>query len=1192
MRFVYHSKQQKRKIASGLLNPFLAHLKAAQDQIAKGGYSILLEPETDVDAAWFTKATMERFVRFVSTPEILERVYTIETEILQIEEAIAMQSNNDVGQSIVEDHQEKPPGGCEANKSVPDANEEKAIVLYKPGAPLPETNGSCSEEGNSKVQLLKVLETRKRLLQKEQGMAFARAAAAGFDIDHVALLVSFAECFGALRLLEACFRFMDLWKSKHETGEWLDIDASEALSTRSDFSAMNASDNPAPNGQQEYFQGQFPHIVFPPWPMHALPGAQPAFQAIPVQGIPYYQNYAGNGAFLQPPHHPMEHSWSNLGHQSGQKMQSHDGGDSNTGSEICELDRTKSLDDADAEVSRKNENFETDDRDMIHQNNKRYSKIKGDQLKSLDKLNFSNDEVSNSRKDTDDGHWQAFQSCLLRGSDEDVHGDNKSMFAMEKDVIIKRGSNTVIVDPLELGARDTGEIQDTRMSDISRFSGSTSCRPRGSDDDAIFYSVDNDFRGSNDQMHIQFDETNGSKIVSRSMSIDQDGQADRTAIDVDSEIPISYKKLDSEGNRNRVYYEPDDFSLMPERETEKGFVGYDPALDYEMQVCVESKEQGGKDVSEVKEGLRKSDKDRRSKVTSDSLHRQRTGGPSMKGKTLKMSPSEDARVRAERLRSYKADLQRMKKEKEEAEMKRLEGLKLERQKRIAARGNSASGKSSVLPPQTKQFPAKLSPATNRGSKFSDSDPGSSSPLQRSKVRTSLGSTELLKASKSSKLSEVSHMRGNRLTRSSSSLSETKRESNGATPDSKAPMARIRRLSEPKSVTSPVTSVKDRSAEAVSRRKLSEGPDKNKISAIINLDKSKAATLPELKIKTSTSHINASENISSVEDQKVNGIKPSTFCVNAELNVSNCNTAHQTDADDNTIVEKTVVMLEYEKPSLYSSEGKSEVTNQRYDDGDTGEKSDVIFELAPIHEPGSPMHGVDGDPKICQLQEQLDTCNEVRTVYQEQDPHNCANITVAEKPYRDVSTHNSSVEDPCTDQASCGKAPQVSSEMVARVEIVKAHASDIKTLNKNPVVEKTLSKEPSKGLRRLLKFGKKNHTSSYVDQSFDSECTSIDGTEHDDNARNTASISEVGTLKNLIWQDDTPAAGNASQKSKCFDYTGPVQFFTLAKILFIIPIYFSFSPFLFTFALPEQSKSKETSIIDSQDVEVKVLLLFV
>lgn len=48
---------------------------------------------------------------------------------------------------------------------------------------------------------MKVLETRKTMLQKEQGMAFARAAAAGFDIDNMAPLVSFAECFGALRLM-------------------------------------------------------------------------------------------------------------------------------------------------------------------------------------------------------------------------------------------------------------------------------------------------------------------------------------------------------------------------------------------------------------------------------------------------------------------------------------------------------------------------------------------------------------------------------------------------------------------------------------------------------------------------------------------------------------------------------------------------------------------------------------------------------------------------------------------------------------------------------------------------------------------------------------------------------------------------------------------------------------------------------
>ena len=52
-----------------------------------------------------------------------------------------------------------------------------------------------------RVQLLKVLETRKTVLQKEQGMAFARAVAAGFDMDHLGPLLSFAECFGASRLM-------------------------------------------------------------------------------------------------------------------------------------------------------------------------------------------------------------------------------------------------------------------------------------------------------------------------------------------------------------------------------------------------------------------------------------------------------------------------------------------------------------------------------------------------------------------------------------------------------------------------------------------------------------------------------------------------------------------------------------------------------------------------------------------------------------------------------------------------------------------------------------------------------------------------------------------------------------------------------------------------------------------------------
>lgn len=39
------------------------------------------------------------------------------------------------------------------------------------------------------------------MLQKEQAMAFARAVAAGFDVDNMAPLISFAETFGASRLM-------------------------------------------------------------------------------------------------------------------------------------------------------------------------------------------------------------------------------------------------------------------------------------------------------------------------------------------------------------------------------------------------------------------------------------------------------------------------------------------------------------------------------------------------------------------------------------------------------------------------------------------------------------------------------------------------------------------------------------------------------------------------------------------------------------------------------------------------------------------------------------------------------------------------------------------------------------------------------------------------------------------------------
>ena len=36
-------------------------------------------------------------------------------------------------------------------------------------------------------------------------------------------------------------KFMDLWKKKHETGQWVEIEATEVMATQPNISAMNDS---------------------------------------------------------------------------------------------------------------------------------------------------------------------------------------------------------------------------------------------------------------------------------------------------------------------------------------------------------------------------------------------------------------------------------------------------------------------------------------------------------------------------------------------------------------------------------------------------------------------------------------------------------------------------------------------------------------------------------------------------------------------------------------------------------------------------------------------------------------------------------------------------------------------------------------------------------------------------------------
>ncbi|PON37703.1 COP1-interacting protein-like protein [Parasponia andersonii] len=1288
---VISANGKTEKIASGLLNPFLAHLKTAQEQMAKGGYSISLEPEPGNDASWFTKGTVERFVRFVSTPEVLERVYTLESEILQIEQAIAIQGNSDMALSTVEENPAKPTESIEGSRALPDVNEEKAIILYKPGVHPPESNGSTAQEGNSKVQLLKVLETRKTVLQKEQGMAFARAVAAGFDIDNIS------------PLMDASKRFKELWRKKHETGQWLEIEAAEAMSGRSDFSAMNTSgimlssvannhkevreawpeshaelasesngksnsltgadekpplENQLPPGHQEYIQGQFPHQMFPPWPIHSPPGAMPVFQAYPMQGMPYYQNYPGASPFFQPPYPAVEVPRMNPGQRMGQKRHSMDSSNSNIESETWDMDasRTRSSDDADLEASQSRESrkrgsrsgkkqsgtvvirninyitskgqsysdaesqsasdSQTDEEDgtsaseLKHKNSHRSSKRKENHIKSTDKANSTDKEEIASGKEADGGHWQVFQNFLLRDADEDKHAVDQGMFLTENKLHSKRRQSALGEDPLSFGGQVNGEIQNWGAMDVQKISGNMARIPKSSTDepmiskrDGLMGAIDGQGdvlsseinrrrvgyrRSSNEDFMIDRQKQTGftssasdllavngfehvknnmdrrlsqnmdddSYVVTlRSTSLDQVGNDN--PIHIDSEFPSATKTAENLSNRAgaQVNYEPEELSMMPQRGAEIGGVGYDPALDYEMQVHTQggaSQNKRGKEVAtDVSQGSKKSDKGQKSKLLPDD--KKKNVGPIRRGKPSKLSHLDEARARAERLRTYKADLQKVKKEKEEAEMKRLEALKMERQKRIAARG-------AIDPAQQtrKQVPTKTSPSSYKGTKFSDLEPGPSSPLQRYPVRTSsVGSADSQKTSKSSRLNVGSHLAGNRLSRSVTSLPELKKENNGVTGETKASVSRIRRLSEPKMSSSHhVSSLKSRSTEPVSKSKskVSDGSESKKLSAIVNYDKRKAATLPELKIKTSKGPEGTQSKSSAKEvTQKGNLTKSSTTSEGAEAKKNNEKFSHHSEADENPVIEKTVVMLECEKPSVPAVQALEESLKCRQiGNHKTMEKTTVVSDYAAICAPVSPlmMDTVDREPTESQIQEKI-TSNEVAMGDVNKVLPKLSSLDIAEKSYQAPYARVSSFENPCTENSESGKAAPVNSEPVA-TSSVTVHISDARNLKleKMPeALEKPQVKESSKGFRRLLKFGRKNHTSASGERNSESDNVSINGSEADDTATDTVVSNEVHTLKNLISQDETPTADATPQKSsRHFSLLSPFRSKTSEKKL--------------------------------------------
>ncbi|KAK7272513.1 hypothetical protein RJT34_29152 [Clitoria ternatea] len=316
------------RLASGLLEPFLSHLKSAKDQISKGGYSITLRPHVP-HAPWFTKATLQRFVRFVSTPEVLERFVTIEKEIVQIEGSIQSSEKNNLVAEV------------EGNISLADGRVKRFTASSKLKDEQAGTNQDGYEE-NSRVRLQRVLDNRKAMLCKEQAMAYARALVAGYYPESVEDLICFADAFGASRLREACMNFLELCKQKNEDKLWRDEIAAMQASSQPELPYLRTSgiilageddtsskinglgdasisetashasldigqDYPLPtSGQTASLDGRAQIPM--PWPNHH-PQYIHNFQGHAFQQMPPYQGYLYPGMQVPPSYYPGNMQW-------------------------------------------------------------------------------------------------------------------------------------------------------------------------------------------------------------------------------------------------------------------------------------------------------------------------------------------------------------------------------------------------------------------------------------------------------------------------------------------------------------------------------------------------------------------------------------------------------------------------------------------------------------------------------------------------------------------------------------------------------------------------------------------------------------------------------------------------------------------------------------------------------------------
>lgn len=523
------SGNNKEKLASGLVEPFVSHLKFFKDQISKGGYSITLRPPTST-AFCFTKYTFQRLVRFINSPEVLERFIRIEREISQIE--------NSVNVNDGEEHT------GEGSLSSSDGSTKKSADPSKLKAG---EAGDHGQEENSKIQLQRLLETRKAMLRKEQAMAYARALVAGFDPENMNDLVSFADSFGASRLREACIEFKDLCKKKHNDGLWMDelaamaafppselaytgtsgllITAESNASTLNNdlnFIAMqNGSEQTNPEGEKLTQADQVPSTptnvgMQMPWPnqipqyMYNFPGPQGPRYPYPYPGMPpYYPAHMSWPPNADDSSHGRHHKSSSKKKSKSQLPESseddEDDDDSNGESDSVSDSGTVSKNEKSTKKNRKkslktvvirNINYITSNRKNSDGGTDDSDEDEVDGvLESLAK-HRNKSSKSGKKKDLDaesgkrNENWDAFQNLILKDDVEDEHftirNSEEGSFLPKNDAM-DMGSENFVKNRPKTGINDSfvvperSGVNESRKVNSRDFENGESFRAKGRD---------------------------------------------------------------------------------------------------------------------------------------------------------------------------------------------------------------------------------------------------------------------------------------------------------------------------------------------------------------------------------------------------------------------------------------------------------------------------------------------------------------------------------------------------------------------------------------------------------------------------------------------------------------------------------------------------------------------------------------